>query len=485
MVPTTTSPHTEPPEAIQMPYENIIGWRYLHHKPRKHGRLLLWLLMTFVGIGVLSALFWLLTRRAAPAPVFIFTAACIGAIVMGLLNVFTVFTSVSVFGVVLGVAALTVVMSVTSGFQGAFRDKVLGVNTHILVMKSAATFTNYRDVEEIVAGMDGVAAEQPFVFVEMLITRGKGEMSGIAMKGVDPSRIGGVLDLPKHMIEGTVEVLSAPVDPDAPPPLIIGKELATKLKAQVGDVVTLVLPNLEAAFRSMEGRAQPPKQRKFVVRGVFHSGFDEYDRRLVYVDIKQAQAFLGQGDSVMGVEMKLHDVGRAREIARAIEKQLTKLGPDYVVMDWRELNNNLFTALTLQKIALLVFMTLIIIVAAFNMIASLTMMVLDKTKEIAILKSMGASSWGIASVFQVVGLTIGGVGTALGVGLGLTLCAVMSRYGYPLDPKVYLIDKLPIQVDPFEVLLVGGITMVICFFATLYPAHKASSLRPVEGLRYD
>src|SRR5262249_6652192 len=198
---------------------------------------------------------------------------------------------------------------------------------------------------------------------------------------------------------------------------------------------------------------------------------------------KDAQEFTGEGDTVTGVEMKLADVNQARPIARQLDRKLG--GDPFMVVDWRELNNNLFTALTIQKIALLVFLTLIIIVAAFNMVAALTMMVLDKTKEIAILKSMGASSSGVARLFQVVGMTIGGIGTLLGLGLGVLLCNVVAHYGYPLDPKVYLIDRLPIHTDPFEVLLVGAITLVICFVATLYPALKASALRPVEGLRYE
>jgi lipoprotein-releasing system permease protein len=181
--------------------------------------------------------------------------------------------------------------------------------------------------------------------------------------------------------------------------------------------------------------------------------------------------------------MKLADVDRARTVSRALAAELG--GDPYVVVDWRELNNNLFTALTIQKVALLVFMTLIIIVAAFNMVAALTMMVLDKLKEIAILKSMGANSSGVSGVFQVVGMTIGVIGTALGLGLGVALCKVVTRYGYPLDPKVYLIDQLPIQVDPYEVALVAALTLAICFVATLYPALKASGLHPVEGLRYE
>jgi lipoprotein-releasing system permease protein len=461
-------------------YEILIGWRYLYRRPQQHGVLFMWLFMVATGVTVLNAAVWLVAKHPPPVSVLLFTFGAVAAIVTGLLNVFTVFTSVSVFGVVLGVSSLTVVLSVTSGFQAQFRSKVLGVNAHVLVMKSTQDFKNYRDVEDLAMAMKpDVVAVQPFTFVEMLITRGKGEMAGIAMKGIDPERIGSVLDLPQHMIAGTVDVLKEHVE-GQPAPVIIGRELAHKLKAKVGDVVTLVLPNM--SFSGSQGE-RAPKTRKFVVGGIFYSGFDEYDRRLLYVDLKQAQDLLGQGDIVMGVEMRLRDVNRAREVARAIE---AKLGGDpYIVMDWRELNNNLFTALTLQKVALVVFLTLIIIVAAFNMIASLTMMVLDKTKEIAILKSMGGSSRGVATVFEVVGLTIGGVGTLVGLGLGLMLCSVVAKYGYPLDPKVYLIDRLPIQVNPSEVVMVGAITMVICFVATLYPALKAAGLRPVEGLRYE
>jgi lipoprotein-releasing system permease protein len=181
--------------------------------------------------------------------------------------------------------------------------------------------------------------------------------------------------------------------------------------------------------------------------------------------------------------MRLSDVEKASWVASQLEKKLG--GDPWSVMDWQELNKNLFTALKLQKIALTVFLTLIIIVAAFNMVAALTMMVFDKTKEIAILKSMGGTSGGTARIFQVVGLTIGGVGTVVGLGLGLLLCSVVSRYGYPLDPKVYLIDQLPIRVNPAEVVMIGVISMIISATSTLYPAFKASSLAPVEGLRYE
>jgi lipoprotein-releasing system permease protein len=190
----------------------------------------------------------------------------------------------------------------------------------------------------------------------------------------------------------------------------------------------------------------------------------------------------GQGDQVLGVELKVEDVDRADEIADALAGEL---GGAYVVQDWNELNRNLFTALALQKIVLLIVLTLIIAVATFNMVSALTMMVIDKTREIAILKSMGATSNGVARLFMVVGVSIGGVGTVFGLGIGLTLCEVVERYNYRLDPKVYLIDRLPISVSPVEVALVGGITMVISALATLLPAMRASRLLPVDGLRYD
>jgi lipoprotein-releasing system permease protein len=463
-----------------MSYERMIGWRYLYRRPQQHGALLLGLLLLFVGVMVLSTVFFVMSGRPPPAFVIAFIVASIGLTVVGLIRFFSIFTTVSVFGVVLGVSALTCVLSVASGFQAAFKDKVLGVNAHVLIMR--ADFQNYRAVEKLTAAEPHVLAEQPFVFVEMLITRGKGELSGIAMKGVDPARIGTVLDLPKHMVEGSVDVL-AQRDPSGAPSIVIGRELAVKLKAKLGDEVTLVLPNVGGDWRTWSANSVTAKTRKFRVRGIFYSGFQEYDSRLVYIEIKEAQDFVGQGDIVTGVEMKVDDVDRASKIARSLEHKLG--GEPYTVVDWRELNNNLFTALTIQKVALLIFLTLIIIVAAFNMVAALTMMVLDKVKEIAILKSMGGSAMGVARLFQVVGMTIGGIGTAVGLALGILICEVIARYGYQLDAKVYLIDQLPIATNPLEVALVGAITLAICFVATLYPALKASSLRPVEGLRYE
>jgi lipoprotein-releasing system permease protein len=397
---------------------------------------------------------------------------------------------VSVLGVVFGVAALTVVLSVTTGFQQQFRDKVLGVNAHVIITKNTNDFIEYEEVEKMAWKIDPeVIAVQPFVFVEMLVTRGKGDVSGVAIKGVDPARVSKVLALHEHMIEGSVDALSVKPRPGEPPPIIVGKVLARKIKAGVGDELTVVAPLSNVDTQNWTATGQAPLSKTFRVAGVFYSGFDEYDRRVLYIPLQDAMdLFYNQQErgpqkkQVQGIELKLADVERAGEISARLEQ---KLGGAYLIQPWDELNRNLFTALALQKIVLLIILTLIIAVAAFNMISALTMMVIDKTREIAILKSMGASSSGIARLFQVVGLAIGGVGTVFGLAIGLTLCEVVERYNYRLDPKVYLIDRLPISVNPSEVAMVAVITMVISAVATLFPATKASSLTPVEGLRYD
>jgi lipoprotein-releasing system permease protein len=484
-------------------YEAKIGWRYLYGGKRDKV-MQLFALAGVVGIG--SGVTTLaLSEGTNPVGVAILVISMVWTAVFTLLSLFTVFTSVSMLGVVLGVAALTVVLAVTTGFQQQFRDKVLGVNAHVIVLKSQTTFAEYRDVMKTAREIDpDVLAVQPFIFAEMLATNGKGALSGVAIKGIDPKLVRGVLDLEKHMVQGSVDTLLIEACPpgdaasiparaaanvlDKPkcttnPPIIMGKELAHKLKAKIGDVVTVVVPLSNIDFDAWRATASAPRTRKFTVTGIFYSGFDEYDRRLMYTSLIDTQDLVGRGDQVMGVELKVKDVDRAEEIAKRLEKALG--GPPYQVQDWYELNHNLFMALKLQKLALVVILTLIIVVAAVNMVSALTMKVTEKTREIAIMKSMGSSSSSVALVFQVFGVAIGAGGTVIGVAIGLATCYVMSRYGYHLDPKVYLIDRLPIEVRPLEVVLMAGVTMAISVIATLVPSQSAASMRPVDGLRYD
>lgn len=415
-----------------------------------------------------------------------------------LLNVLSVFSTVAVVGVVLGVAALTVVMSVTSGFQTEIRNRVIGLNAHVLLLKYGTDFSEYNDVAKKVAAHPQVIASSPFIYNEMLIAKEGALSSGVLVKGIDPERSRAVLNLERWLEPlpgGGQPALSELVTERAPdaggpplPGLFIGSELRKKLKAKVGDRLRLIAPLvgldvLVGEDAAQQGGPQPPRSQEFRVAGVFTAGFDEYDRRLVIVGLRRAQDLVGQGDVVTGVEVKTRDVMRARLLGGEIVQLLG--GAPYRSLDWEELNHNLFTALAMQKTVLTIVLFLIIIVAAFNIVASLTMMVIDKTREVAILKAMGMSAPGVASVFRIAGMTIGLLGTSLGVGMGVLVCGIIQRLGYLLDAKVYMIDRLPTELSVTEPVVTGVVTIVISLLATLYPSLRAARMRPVDGLRED
>jgi lipoprotein-releasing system permease protein len=464
-------------------YEWLIGWRYLHQRRRSKivlGGLALSTILTIVHFGA---------YLMSPKTVFAFLAIglVLAAMTFLLLRLFSVFTTVSIVGVILGVAALVVVSSVTSGFQQSFKQKVLGVNAHVLVLKYGLDFSEYREVMKKTLAEPHVRAAAPFVFNEMMLGHGPA-VSGVLIKGIEPQLAPKVIDIGEKLTAGKYSDLSvrAPAADGGPPlpAMFIGKELAKKIKAKLGDRVRVVSPKASfdpAAWDTTRGDA--PTAHEFRIAGIFYSGFDEYDRRLCYVTLKDGQDLVGAGDVVMGVEIKIDDIDRAQEVSRQMLVDLG--GTPYRVIDWEELNHNLFAALKMQKVALVIFLTLIVVVAAFNIVAALTMLVIDKTKEVAIFKAMGMRSSGVARIFQVVGITIGTVGISGGVLLGLLVCLVVERYGYALDPKVYLIDKLPVQIRPEEIVLVAGITLGICFLATIYPSLKAARSKPVDGLRYE
>jgi lipoprotein-releasing system permease protein len=468
-------------------YEWFVAWRYLY-SPRRSPPLIV---VGAVGLACLGvALYFILGTPPTGTP----GAAGHGRINLGtvvlvvvgvfccfiaLLNFFSVFSTVAVTGLGLGVGVLTVVLSITSGFQEEFRDKVLGVNAHVIVMKYGLDFPEYREVMDKVEKLPGVVGVGPFYFNEMMMAKGPNR-AGILIKGVEPDRVGRVLDLPRHMREGSVAALKEPAAPGRPPGALIGAVLAKKLKAKLHDSVFVVAPF--AGLEAMQTGKTPPS-REFRVVGIFYAGFDEYDKRLAYVNLRDTALISGQPSNVTGVELKLRDIYASDRVARRIERELG--GSPYRTIDWRELNHNLFTALMLQKLVLSLFVSLIVLVASFLIIATLTMMSLAKTRELAILRSMGAQARGIFGVFISMGMIMGAVGTTLGLGLGALLGTIVTRYGYLLDPKVYLISRLPVNMSVWEFATTAAVTLAISFLATLYPSFKASSLRPLDGLRYD
>jgi lipoprotein-releasing system permease protein len=546
-------------------------------------------------------------------------------------------TAFAILGVALGVAALATVMSVTGGFQAQFREKVLGVNAHVLVLKYSTDFREYRSIMEQVAKVQGVIGTAPFIN-PMMLTHGDATATGVLLKGVDPTYSLGVdapagivpvLDLPRHIIEGELKGLRLPgakpperaprtdvptdvelvprpslvaprgdldggadggvvpelsplprlddagpnktllealeeevqkaeeralqntgkkpgqrgfisagdaVDAGAPDPLdagagagadglpdgapqgevepdggytsvlpdddelpssvdpdicadpvavakmpgiVIGVSLAKTLNLKVGECVTVTSPTIGFSFSG--GAVKPPVAKRFRVIAVFEAGFDQYDSKLVYTDLYEAQAFYDQGDTVTGVEMKVDDIDRAADISDEIGRMLAS--GLYHTMDWEELNHGLFTALRIQQVGMSAVLALIIVVAAFTVVATLIMVVLDKKKEIAVLKAMGASDDAILRIFLYQGGIIGVLGTSIGLLLGYGVCKGLLVYGFPLDPKVYFISRLPVEVRPQEFLTTGVIAIIICLIATIVPSLYAARLRPAEGFR--
>jgi len=532
-------------------------------------------------------------------------------------------TMFATLGVALGVGALATVMSVTGGFRAQFREKVLGVNAHVLVLKYATDFREYRQVMDKMKSVPGVIGVAPFVINPMMITHGDRTATGVLLKGVDPSKVRAVLDLPQHIVEGSLDglrlsdakpperrrkglidddalgtktsglgsdsgdpLLALPVaaesaaplavpspsasaaprisalkqiedvvkaearpapdvssrasgyagapaakpssapepgdddfvvpeggpvgnivpeggyqgdlpEDDALPPelnrdpckdpaaikklpgIVIGVTLKRNLEVGIGDCLQVTSPTI--GFSYSHGSMRAPVAKQFRVTAVFDAGFDQYDSKLVYTDLYEAQAFYDTGDSVTGVEMKVADIEKARDIAREIDRRLAN--GVYHTLDWEELNHGLFTALQIQQLLMSFVLALIIVVAAFTVIATLIMVVLDKKKEIAVIKAMGASDSAVLRAFLYQGGMIGVFGTAFGLLLGIFVCKLLLVYALPLDPKVYFISHLPVQVRPLQFVSVGIFAILVCLAATIWPALYASRLRPAEAFR--
>ncbi|MCP4603854.1 MAG: ABC transporter permease [Proteobacteria bacterium] len=413
----------------------------------------------------------------------------------------------------MGVASLLVVISISSGFQDEFTKKVLGVNSHVLVMKYGIDFTEYREVMSKAEQMPEVRGVAPFVIQEMMISKGE-RTASVLLKGVDPDRLGDVLDLPNHIVKGGLDGLRIPgsgppgrnraktvieqVDEafepppgktDSPPAerpvpgIVLGSTLAENLEAGVGDQIQVTTPLIGLDVLGWAPTESTPRTLAFKVVGIFYAGFLEYDTKLAYVDYYQAQRFFEHGDSVTGVEATLHDIHAARSVSKRL-KEVLGPGP-YHMIDWEMLNEPLFTALMMQKVVLTLVLAVIVGVAAFNIIATLVMMVFDKRREIAILKSMGATHIGIARIFLYVGTVVGLVGTAIGLTIGFGVCIFLREIGWPLDPKVYLIDHLPVRLEVIDFVITAVVAFLICLLATILPSLSASRLRPVDGIRQE
>lgn len=396
-------------------------------------------------------------------------------------------TVIAIIGVFLGVMALTSVVAVTGGFEDAFRERVLGVNSHILVIKYGIDFRDYREVQDAIESVDGVEATSPFILHEMIATT-SGNSAGVLIKGIEPETLEDVSDIPKYTREkGALAELQFDRFPEdgekAIPKMLIGSKLAEKLEVEKGDTIRLTSPLESLDPDKWSAKDHAPSTNQFEVAGVYSSGFYEYDSRLVMVDYRALQDFFNQGDVVTGIDIRVDDVFAVDKIEAGVSSAID--AGRFRILDWKDLNHNLFTSLGLQRLVLFVLFCFIVLVASFNIVATLIMIVLDKRKDIAILKSMGATNGGVMLVFLTQGLVVGAVGTFSGLIGGLAVCLVIKNASFGLDPSIYMIDHLPVQIAPGEFAVVGGVAMLITLLATIGPSWWAARFNPVDGLRYD
>lgn len=399
-------------------------------------------------------------------------------------------TVVSIAGITLGVAALIGTVGIMTGFKEDIQAKILGTTAHIIVQdRIKDSMSDYDPVTKQVATVPGVVAATPFVLKQVLLTTQTG-VQGIVIRGIDPQREGTVTELAKNLSTGQLADLSRPVkvkqppadDPTSPavetekPGIILGKELALRLGVFVGDTVNVVSP-----VGPISAIGMVPKIRTFALVALFQSGMYEYDSSLAYIDLAEAQKFFSMGQTVTGIEIKVTDVFRAAETARSVEQSL---GFAYGARDWMQMNRNLFSALKLEKTMMFLLLVLITIVASFNIVSTLTMIVTEKQKEIAILKAMGATRKSIRRIFMLNGLIIGLSGTAIGIPLGYAFLWLIQTF-WTFDPTVYYISRIPVHVQAMDVFLVAGSAIVISFVATVYPSLQAAKLEPVAALRYE
>jgi len=386
-------------------------------------------------------------------------------------------TLLSIAGVTLGVMALIIVIAVMAGFESDLKSRILSVESHVVVMRHGGSFTDYAKVSDWINGVEGVKASTPFILSQIMIRSASG-MSGAVIRGIVPESAGKVItSISQDGLKALAARTAAKPSATDIPGVVLGKELMKNLGVAKGDMIHLLSPR---------GMISPagliPVMKRFQVVGEFESGMYEYDGSLAYMNLSDAQKFLHMEDAITGIEVRVDDIYKARQISETIT---SRLGFPYWGRDWMQMNRNLFSALKLEKTVMFIILALIILVAAFNIASSLIMMVMEKTKDIAILKAMGATDQSIRRIFVFKGMTIGVIGTTLGVALGFVLCKLLEHYKFiELPGDVYYITKLPVLLKTFDVVSIATASLIICFLATLYPARQASGLNPVEAIRY-
>ncbi len=405
---------------------------------------------------------------------------------------------ISILGVFLGVASLDVVLSVMKGFEDELRDKIIGASSHVVVMSYEGNFGDFTEVEKELEHFPGVTSTSPFIYNHgMLVT--EYAVSGAVIRGIDPNNSASVAAVAEAVGKGSLleedknrnaffeegaRIVSGLLrkTASAHPPIIIGRELSNLIGATIGDTVNLVSP-----YGKIGPFGPTAKIRKFVVIGVFDYGMIEYDSSTAYVSLEDAMNFFETRSKITGIEVRVDDIYQARETG---DKIAETLGYPFYSRNWEDSNRSLFRALRLERMAIGIFLGFIVLVAALNIVSTLTMLVMEKKRDIAVLMSMGARKSGIRRIFVYDGMIIGTIGTLLGTLFGYLICRFLETSNFikeaiPFDDNVYPISEFPVRIEPVYFLVVAASSLLICFLATLYPSYRASRENPVESLRYE
>ena len=392
-------------------------------------------------------------------------------------TIVSITTAISIFGVALGVFALITVIAVMNGFQQDLKDKILSASSHIVIMKAIGEpkINNWQQLISDLKKIPEVTKVSPFIYAKSMISFEK-NADGIVIKGISPKYVN-LNFIKKLHLTGNFYELDELVNENIPG-IILGSELAISLGVDIGDIVKIILP---------EGTATPggmlPKVKPFKVIGIFNIGMFEYDSGLAFIHLKNAQKLFKLDNAVTGIEVNVKNLFKSHKIAKKIQKLLTY---KYWVRDWSQMNKTFFSALKLEKMAMFLILVLIILVAAFNIVGTLTMMVMEKHKDIGILKSMGATPKKILTIFLLQGLMIGIIGTFIGATLGVTASFIAEKYKlFHLPADVYYLNYLPFRIQPLDVFLICFVSIFISLSATILPSLQAAKLDPVKAIRYE
>jgi lipoprotein-releasing system permease protein len=402
----------------------------------------------------------------------------------------TILTIISITGVALGVAVLNITMSIMTGFETTLKEKIVGANSHITIRKVGGSMDQWKAVRDLVFKVPDVTSVSPFTYNQALL-KVENKSVGILIRGIqkesassdelqadtvnDPEAVSRMFS-PEPV---SVFTESGKADSVVLPGIIIGKELSVNYGLSKGDIVSLLSSQVASTPMGLL-----PKFKRFVVAGVYSSGLIEYESGVAYMPMNEAQLFFKLADDVTGLEVKIKDLNKSSEVTQAITQAVSgEIGGPIYAQDWSEQNKPLWEAIRMEKRVYFIVLLLLVVLASFSIISTLVMLVLEKRKDIAVLKTLGATDASIARIFRTQGAAIGAIGTLSGLLLGYVGCKILQAYGFPLDERIFQMSQVPVKIDLVNFLVVGVSSFVICFLSTWYPSKRAASLHPSEILR--